>query len=494
LFSSLSRNHQRRKGRTSFYIRKSIKFGPLRFNLSKSGIGVSVGVRGARIATGPRGTYIHLGTNGIYYRRKIDGSITDAQPTAPRGSGASFDSGFVEAANVGDLVESSNKDTLTQINSRIQQPTCVWIIGISSTILAGAIASLAFAVLANGSLLPESILPILVFLPVVVAGAIWLLGMWVAWVTNQQEKLARTTILRYHLNEDAKAKFIAVQNALDALVKSACIWRVVSRTPTWDWKRNAGATSLINRRRIWAGYMPPPFIQTRIRVYGLSFDSVRLFFLPDQVFVFQNRKYGAISYASLQVYASPTRFIEEESVPRDSQIVDYTWRYVRKDGGPDMRFRDNRQIPIALYGYIELSSPTGLDLHFHVSNLSYAQQFAQALSDYIRYCQGPNAGSSSSRTSSRHQYQDQTKKKTREESAPEAENPYTVLNVSLNASWDEICAAYRKMAQMYHPDKVAGLAPEYREIAEKRMKAINAAYEQLKRDFKSECFYGGRPK
>jgi curved DNA-binding protein CbpA len=33
---------------------------------------------------------------------------------------------------------------------------------------------------------------------------------------------------------------------------------------------------------------------------------------------------------------------------------------------------------------------------------------------------------------------------------------------------------------MYHPDKVAGLAPEFQVLAEKRMKEINAAYELLK--------------
>jgi DNA polymerase-3 subunit epsilon len=59
----------------SFYIRKSIKFGPIRFNISKSGIGISSGVPGARISTGPRGTYINMGRNGVYYRKKIDESI-----------------------------------------------------------------------------------------------------------------------------------------------------------------------------------------------------------------------------------------------------------------------------------------------------------------------------------------------------------------------------------------------------------------------------------
>ena len=58
-------------------------------------------------------------------------------------------------------------------------------------------------------------------------------------------------------------------------------------------------------------------------------------------------------------------------------------------------------------------------------------------------------------------------------------DPYVVLNVPRNATQDEISASYKKLAQMYHPDKVAGLAPEYYEIAETKMKDINAAYAQI---------------
>lgn len=63
---------------------------------------------------------------------------------------------------------------------------------------------------------------------------------------------------------------------------------------------------------------------------------------------------------------------------------------------------------------------------------------------------------------------------------PKISDPYEVLQVRHTASDNEITGAYRKLVQMYHPDKVEGLAPEYREIADKRMKAINAAYEQVK--------------
>ncbi len=52
-----------------FYIRKALKTGPVRFNLSKSGVGLSGGVTGARVGVGPKGTYVHGGRHGLYYRK-----------------------------------------------------------------------------------------------------------------------------------------------------------------------------------------------------------------------------------------------------------------------------------------------------------------------------------------------------------------------------------------------------------------------------------------
>lgn len=62
---------------------------------------------------------------------------------------------------------------------------------------------------------------------------------------------------------------------------------------------------------------------------------------------------------------------------------------------------------------------------------------------------------------------------------PEATSPYEILGVETGAPEEEVNAAYRKLVLMYHPDKVASLAPEYKEIAERRMKEINAAYQAL---------------
>lgn len=56
---------------------------------------------------------------------------------------------------------------------------------------------------------------------------------------------------------------------------------------------------------------------------------------------------------------------------------------------------------------------------------------------------------------------------------------HEVLGVKPNATRVEVTAAYHELAQMYHPDKVASLAEEFRELAELRMKEINAAYRSM---------------
>jgi len=53
-------------------------------------------------------------------------------------------------------------------------------------------------------------------------------------------------------------------------------------------------------------------------------------------------------------------------------------------------------------------------------------------------------------------------------------NPYQTLNISPNASDDEITKAYRSLAKKYHPD----LHPND-PIAERKMKEVNQAYDAI---------------
>ncbi|WP_083823003.1 J domain-containing protein [Actimicrobium sp. CCI2.3] len=51
-----------------------------------------------------------------------------------------------------------------------------------------------------------------------------------------------------------------------------------------------------------------------------------------------------------------------------------------------------------------------------------------------------------------------------------------MLSVSRSASLDEVKTAYRSLIRQYHPDKVATLGQELRELAERKSKVINQAY------------------
>ena len=60
--------------------------------------------------------------------------------------------------------------------------------------------------------------------------------------------------------------------------------------------------------------------------------------------------------------------------------------------------------------------------------------------------------------------------------------PYEVLGVGANASAEEIKAAYRRLMVENHPDRVANLGPELVKIAEEKFKAIQEAYEEIRRE------------
>jgi DnaJ-domain-containing protein 1 len=57
---------------------------------------------------------------------------------------------------------------------------------------------------------------------------------------------------------------------------------------------------------------------------------------------------------------------------------------------------------------------------------------------------------------------------------------YDILGVTPTASKVEIRAAYRRLANQYHPDKVTHLGQEFQDLAERRFKEIQQAYQQLK--------------
>ena len=59
---------------------------------------------------------------------------------------------------------------------------------------------------------------------------------------------------------------------------------------------------------------------------------------------------------------------------------------------------------------------------------------------------------------------------------------YKVLEIDENAGDDEVKKAYRRMANKYHPDKVAHLGEEFKKAANEKFIRVKEAYETIKKE------------
>jgi DnaJ like chaperone protein len=59
---------------------------------------------------------------------------------------------------------------------------------------------------------------------------------------------------------------------------------------------------------------------------------------------------------------------------------------------------------------------------------------------------------------------------------------YRILEITPDASDDELKKAFRRMAVKYHPDKVAHLGDDVQKAANSKFQELNAAYEKIKKE------------
>jgi hypothetical protein len=156
-------------------------------------------------------------------------------------------------------------------------------------------------------------------------------------------------VLHYDMDDQFKQVYDQFNAHFKNFAGSARIWQYVNARQTNDYKRTGGAGKLINRvpvRSISTDQAPLPYFSTNVAIPCLKLNNLEFYFLPERLLVKRGKTFAAVFYKNLRIDGFTTRFIEDESVPRDAKIVDQTWRYVNKQGGPDRRFNNNRQIPV----------------------------------------------------------------------------------------------------------------------------------------------------
>ena len=354
----------------SFYLRKSKSIGPFRINFSKSGIGVSTGIKGLRIGTGPRGNYVHMGRKGIYYRQSLT-AITSKQPAniehirnQLERTEIQNELQEIESASIDRLVDKSAQDLIEEINTKVNSTR------IFPYIMLFGIIGAAIIVFALNSIL-------WLLIP-------WLLITIIATVLiYYRDELNRTVVIQYKLEPDIETAYQNLHQAYSELNNCDRIWHIPASGDIRDTKYHGGASTIVKRNLInnknQSGILPISFIRSNIQFPILLAGKQKLVFMPERILVLEDAKAGAVSYADLSISISSVRFVEESALPNDAQVVDHTWRYVNKKGGPDRRFKDNPKLPIALYEEIYLQSESGLNELFQVSRTGTGDPFKDSI-------------------------------------------------------------------------------------------------------------------
>jgi hypothetical protein len=192
-------------------------------------------------------------------------------------------------------------------------------------------------------------------------------------------------VLHYDLDAQESQNYQRLCAGLTSLASTARLLRVEARQVHGDWKHQAGATTALKLAPVRV--LPPMcdgWLETNVPVMGILWreGKVTLRFLPDRVIIEQARQVAISSYADVQVNATLGRFVESGSVPRDARVVGHNWQFPNKDGVPDRRFNNNRQLPVTEAAYIGLQSGSGLDLLIQSSSRQTAEAFVNTMRTY----------------------------------------------------------------------------------------------------------------
>jgi tetratricopeptide (TPR) repeat protein len=383
-----------------FYFRKGFNFGPLRLNLSRSGLGASFGVKGARIGFGSRGSYVHVGRGGLYYRQNLSPSPSPLRPPGSQPDRTELSE--IDSADVQNLTDSSSEDLLAELNRvhrRVDLFPIAFILSMvvvlslvaAPLLLSDAIDERSPSASAMRIPLAEVLRERLVeprgLLASIPPSWLWWFGAAVSLggaipITLHLRRLDLTrgrAVLTYELDLDAEQKFARLSDAFAQLASCDRVWHVSAQGDTNDWKRNAGARSLVKRKPIELTVGKPPRVMSNIDVPAVPAGREMLYFFPDRMVIYTRVGVGAVTYSDLQTASSEVQFIESDGVPPDAEVIGSTWRFVAKSGGPDRRFKDNYEIPIARYGELRLKSSSGLDELFQCSKSETVSAIAAAL-------------------------------------------------------------------------------------------------------------------
>ena len=306
-----------------------------------------------------------MGRGGLYFRASLPSNPNDSRSSPPALPEIPISDARLEEIESGStlqMVDSTSAALLEEINSKAKTMR-IW-----PLIVTGSVLSLLAMV--------------------ALSAPVWTVCLAVGacsggvYASILRDRLKKTVILFYEMEPHLEESYQALHNSFDRMRACQKAWHVEARGDVrglYEWKTSGGAEILLRRKSVLLRQGAPSYFKTNVSVPVVPAGRQTLYFFPDRLLVYAPEGVGAVSYDGLEISWGESRFIESGGVPADARVIDRTWRYVNKSGGPDKRFKDNREIPIALYGVVQIGSASGLKEVFQLSRTGIGQEFEKAV-------------------------------------------------------------------------------------------------------------------
>lgn len=354
----------------AFYIKKSVSLGPIRFNLSKSGLGTSVGVPGFRVGIRPNGKgYLHTGRYGLYYREELGGGKNRGKQNQVQ----KYDNN----ENIDNYNTTKYNTTSSQrIAPKLREELLKKLNNSYKSFRLDNLCGISFFILTYISFHTSQVAGILTIIVGIIATS--LVAYW--------EAKRRTIRITYDFEDGNASRFKKIISAFNLLASTVSAWSLLDSkniSGTHESKLNAGADNLVNKSYAQIGTGNPPWVETNITIPTLKTKEQTLYIMPDGILIYDDKGVGFVEYDDVSINANTIRFIEERP-PSDAKVVDKTWLHPNKNGGPDRRFSNNHEIPICLYGELKIQSSSGMFIYLMTSKHDSASNFKTEFQEAIK--------------------------------------------------------------------------------------------------------------
>lgn len=289
-------------------------------------------------------TLIIVGRDGSEYKQKLDNSEESEQ---------------CEDKEI--IIEKTAAEIIHQINARVKSPYYSFYCAILGTFL--FLLSLKTSI--------------------ILATVVAFFGVFGCLFLYADDVKRKTTPLLYRFSDEySRKKFQEGISCFLALSSTKKAWQLKSKIPIHDWKRNAGSDSALARNTSRIGKQNPKLLKTNIEVWGIDAGNIKIYLFPDHFLVFGNGSYKAVPYKNTEAILRDLEHVEQDLLPDDAMIIGERWKNIRRDGERDLRFKNNRKLPVVRYSLLRfnLSDTT---IQVIISSHEAAKKFGESFLRFL---------------------------------------------------------------------------------------------------------------